>query len=195
MKSAIGTKSNEGETAPMKNAFLHEPFINGLKDVYSAEKQLVKALPNLAKAATSPTLKQGIFDHLAETEGHVMRLEEVFSSIGETAKAKTCEAMKGLVAEGEEATEEEEGNARDAAIIAAAQKVEHYEIATYGTLKTWATQMGHTEAAELLEETLNEEKAADEKLTAEAEKEYAEEDSSENDNDVEGQEDADEDEE
>jgi len=112
-------------------------------------------------------------------EGHVKRLEQVFASIGEEPKGKTCEAMKGLVAEGDETTEEEAGNARDAAIIAAAQKVEHYEIATYGTLKTWATHMEHTEAAELLEETLAEEKAADEKLTEEAEKEYEEDESGE----------------
>lgn len=187
MKASRESATMEAETET-KNEFLQEPFLDGLKDVYNAEKQLVRAIPKLAKAATSPTLKQGLLDHLKETQGHVTRLEEVFKTIGEEPKGKTCEAMKGLVAEGDEATEEEEGNARDAAIIAAAQKVEHYEIATYGTLKIWAMHLANTEAAELLEETLNEEKAADQKLTEEAEKEYAEEES-EGDSDEETEED------
>lgn len=164
-----GSKSSEGIVSEMPNEHLHEPFIDGLKDIYDAEKRLTKAIPKLMKAATSPQLKAGLEAHLAETEGHVERLEKVFESIGETAKGKACEAMKGLVEEGEEATECECDMGRDAMIIAAAQKVEHYEIATYGTLRAWAEAMDHTEAAALLAETLAEEKAADEKLTKIAE--------------------------
>ncbi|HLX64994.1 MAG TPA: ferritin-like domain-containing protein [Planctomycetota bacterium] len=151
--------------AEMPNEHLHEPFVEGLKDMYDAEKRLVKAIPKLVKAASCESLKQGLSKHLKETAGHVNRLEKVFQSIGETAKTKTCPAMKGLVEEGADATNEDDERSRDAAIIAAAQKVEHYEIASYGTLRTWAEAMGHNEAADLLEETLNEEKAADKKLT------------------------------
>lgn len=157
--------------AEMPNAHLHEPFIDALKDVFDAEKQLVKAIPKLAKAATSESLKECLSSHLSETEGHVSRLEKVFESIGETAKGKTCAAMKGLVEEGSEATKQKDGSARDASIIAAAQKVEHYEIATYGTLRAWAEAMGHEEASSILQETLDEEKAADEKLNEIAEEE------------------------
>lgn len=156
---------DEESDQKMPNEVLHEPFIDGLKDIYDAEKRLVKAIPKLIKAATSEALKEGLTNHLKETEGHVTRLEKVFASIGEDAKSKPCAAMKGLVEEGGEATEEEDDQSRDAAIIAAAQKVEHYEIATYGTLRTWAESMGHSKAAQLLNETLEEEKAADEKLT------------------------------
>jgi ferritin-like metal-binding protein YciE len=156
-------------TAEMPNAHLHEPFIDGLKDIYDAEKQLVKAIPKLIKAATSQSLKDGLTHHLHETEGHVTRLETAFESIGESAKAKMCPVMKGLVEEGGEATKQKDTNSRDAAIIAAAQKVEHYEIATYGTLRAWAEAMGHDQAAQLLSDTLDEEKAADEKLTEIAE--------------------------
>jgi len=155
--------------ADMPNAHLHAPFVDGLKDIYDAEKQLMKALPKLVKAARSDALRQGLSAHLAETGEHVTRLERVFESIGETAKGKSCPAMKGLVEEGSEAAKEKDPKSRDAAIIAAAQKVEHYEIATYGTLRTWAEAMGHNEAAGLLAETLREEKAADEKLTEIAE--------------------------
>ena len=163
MKSKKSGNSAVAETE-MENEFLHQPFIEGLKDIYDAEKQLLKALPKLEKAATDPNLKEALSNHLRETEGHVKRLERVFESIDEPAKSKTCAAMKGLVEEGGEAAKEKETDSRDACIIAAAQKVEHYEIATYGTLRSWAESMGHDEAAELLEETLEEEKAADEKL-------------------------------
>jgi ferritin-like metal-binding protein YciE len=157
-KSSGGSAVAETE---MENEFLHEPFVEGLKDIYDAEKQLLKAIPKLEKAATDPALKEALSNHLRETEGQVKRLERVFESIDEPAKSKTCAAMKGLVEEGGEATKEKDTKGRDACIIAAAQKVEHYEIATYGTLRAWAESMGHDEAAGLLEETLEEEKAAD----------------------------------
>lgn len=145
---------------------LRETFLDELKDIYNAEKQLTKALPKLANAAEHQELKDAFESHLEETETHIERLEQVFKLFGETPKGKTCKAMEGLVEEGSELIEEEAG---DAAYIAGAQKVEHYEIATYGTLKTWAELMGESEAAELLAETLDEEKAADEKLTGIAE--------------------------
>jgi ferritin-like metal-binding protein YciE len=141
-------------------------FFDELRDVLSAEKQLVKALPKLAKAATTPDLKAGFEEHLAQTETHVERLQVVFESIGETARAKTCKAMQGLIEEGSELIEEDaDPDVKDAALIAAAQKVEHYEIATYGTLATWAKLLGHKQALKLLLQTLEEEKATDEKLT------------------------------
>ena len=145
---------------------LRETFIEELKDLYDAEKQLVKALPKMAKAAKHEDLREAFEMHLHETEEHVRRLEEVFSIMGETAKGKKCKAMHGLVEEGDDLIEDEEG---DAALICAAQKVEHYEIASYGSLESWARLMEQEEAANLLEETLEEEKAADEKLTEIAE--------------------------
>ncbi len=151
---------------------LHEMFLTELRDIYDAEQQLVKALPKLSKAATHPQLKQAFDNHLSETEEHVIRLEEVFASLGEKAKAETCAAMKGLVKEGSDMIDMK-GDVADAAVdaglIAAAQKVEHYEIATYGTLVTWSSVMGHDQATRLLEATLAEEKRADEKLNALAE--------------------------
>ena len=150
----------------MKNEFLHEPFVDALKDIYDAEQQLVKALPKVAKKADHPDLKKAFTAHLEETKEQVTRLEAVFKSIKEKPTRKTCEAMKGLLEEADEIIEEEEsGPSTDALLILAAQKVEHYEIATYGTLKCWAEQMEHSEAAKLLDETLDEEKAADVKLT------------------------------
>jgi ferritin-like metal-binding protein YciE len=141
-------------------------FLDQLADVYHAEKQLTKVLPKLAKAAKSSDLKTAFESHLEETKNHVTRLERVFKSLDESIHSKPCKAMKGLVAEGGEILSENKGTAAlDAALIIAAQKVEHYEIATYGGLRSWARQMGHTEAASLLNETLAEEKAADEKLT------------------------------
>ena len=135
---------------------LNDLFIDELRDVLSAEKQLVKALPKMAKAASSPLLKKGFEKHLAQTEKQVTRLEQVFKSIGETARAKTCKAMEGLVKEGSEIIEEKaEPDVKDAALIAAAQKVEHYEIATYGTLVTWAKLLDHSKAATLLHERLH----------------------------------------
>jgi len=145
---------------------LRETLIDELKDIYDAEKQLLKALPKMAKAAEDEELKSAFESHLEETQEHVNRLEQVFKALDEPAKGKKCKAMQGLVEEGEELIEEEEG---DAALICAAQKVEHYEIATYGSLEAWAKLLGEDEAARLLAETLSEEKAADETLTSIAE--------------------------
>jgi ferritin-like metal-binding protein YciE len=151
----------------VQESALNELFIDELKDIYWAEKHLVGALPKMAKAATSDELRDAIEAHLAETENHVSRLEDVFASIDEKAVAKKCEAMAGLLAESTEIISETEKGSytRDAGIISAAQKVEHYEIASYGTLKTLATVLGYTEAADLLEATLAEEKNADSLLT------------------------------
>ena len=141
-----------------------------LKDIYSAEKQLLKALPKMAKKASSDELRAAFEEHLTVTEGQVTRLEEVFEALGKTAKAKTCKAMQGLIEEATEIMEEDADDAvMDAGIIAAAQKVEHYEIASYGTVRTWAKLCGEEEAAELLQETLDEETEADQNLTELAE--------------------------
>ena len=145
---------------------LRETFVEELKDLYDAEKQLLKALPKMAKAAEHEELKAAFETHLEETQTHVQRLEEVFEAFGETAKGKKCKAMQGLVEEGQDLIEEEEG---DAALICAAQKIEHYEIASYGSLRTWAEMLDEAEAVDLLQETLDEEKATDEKLTEIAE--------------------------
>jgi ferritin-like metal-binding protein YciE len=145
---------------------LRETFLDELSDIYDAEHQLTKALPKLAKAAEDETLKEAFESHLEETENHIQRLEEVFEIFGEKAKGKKCKAMKGLVEEGEELIKEDAG---DAGLICGAQKVEHYEIATYGSLATWAEILGEKDAAKLLNETLDEEKAADDKLTEIAE--------------------------
>ena len=149
---------------------LHRLFLDELADVYSAEQQLTKALPKMAKNAESDELREAFEQHLEQTQEHVSRLEQVFETLNESAKRKTCQAMKGLVTEGEEIMrEQKDSSALDAALIAAAQKVEHYEIASYGTLVAWAEQMGHNEAAELLGETLEEEKMTDDRLTSIAE--------------------------
>ena len=141
-----------------------------LKDIYWAEKALTKAIPKMIKNATSSELQTALKEHLAVTQQQVTRLEQVFESIGAKAAAKKCEAMDGLIREAEDIMEStEEGAVRDAGIISAGQKVEHYEIATYGTLRTFATILKEEEAASLLEETLKEEKGADEKLTEVAE--------------------------
>jgi ferritin-like metal-binding protein YciE len=135
-------------------------------DIYWAEKALTKAIPKMAKNATSPDLKEALESHLAQTHEQVGRVEMVFEIIGKKATAKKCEAMDGLIKEGEEIMEEcEQGPMRDAGIISAGQKIEHYEIASYGTLCQFAETLGFTEAADLLEQTLNEEEDADEKLT------------------------------
>jgi ferritin-like metal-binding protein YciE len=145
---------------------LKELYIDELKDLYSAETQLVKALPKLAKAAASDQLRQGFEEHLEQTKGHVQRLEKIFDSLDESPKGKKCKGMEGLIEEGSEAAEEDyEGNVLDAALIGAAQRVEHYEIAGYGTVRSLAEQLGETEHVSLLEETLEEEKETDEKLT------------------------------
>ena len=149
---------------------LHELLEEELKDIYDAEKQLTKALPKLAKKASSPDLKAGFEAHLRQTEDQIDRLEQVFELLELPAKGKKCKGMKNLIAEGEEMIAEAEDEAtRDALMIAAAQKVEHYEIAAYGTVRTWAQLLGKSEAASLLEESLEEEKETDEKLTTIAE--------------------------
>lgn len=149
----------------MKLDNLRKIFVEELRDLYSAENQLVKALPKMATGACSEELKQALEDHLEQTRGHVERLEEVFEQLDETPKGKTCKAMKGLVEEGSEILEEDgEDSVIDAGIIAAAQKVEHYEIAGYGTVRTWAGLLGENEAAELLQETLDEEGEANKLL-------------------------------
>jgi ferritin-like metal-binding protein YciE len=141
-----------------------------LKDLYSAEKQLVEALPDIAEAASSKELQNAISEHLEETRGHVKRLEGVFQAIGIQPESEHCDGMEGLISEGSEIAEADgDGDARDAALIGAAQRVEHYEIAAYGTARALARQLGHTDAAKLLDETLDEESAADEKLTRIAE--------------------------
>jgi ferritin-like metal-binding protein YciE len=145
---------------------LKELYIDELKDLYSAENQLVKALPKMAKAVSSVELRQGFEEHLEQTKGHVQRLEQVFESLGESSKGKKCKGMQGLVEEGAEVMGEDlEGALMDAALIGAAQRVEHYEIAAYGTVCAFAEELGQTEQASLLTETLKEEKETDEKLT------------------------------
>jgi len=155
----------------MKIKNLNDLFLNELRDIYHAEKQLLKALPKMAKAASSDELRNAFDGHLQETRQHVQRLEQVFQEFDEKAKGKTCEAMEGLVAEGSEVMDKaSEPAALDAGLIASAQKVEHYEIASYGTLVSWANRLGRARAADLLKQTLAEEKAADEKLTSIAER-------------------------
>ncbi|MCR9065857.1 MAG: ferritin-like domain-containing protein [Cytophagales bacterium] len=145
---------------------LEELFEDGLKDIYWAEKKLVKSLPEMEEKATNEKLKKSLKDHLKETEKQVERLEEVFKSIDKKPTAKKCEAMAGLIEEGEEIIEEtESGDVRDAGIIMACQKVEHYEIASYGTLAAFAKVLGYKKAVKLLLETLEEEKNADEHLS------------------------------
>ena len=164
------TKAPE-QTTDVQESALNELFIDELKDIYWAEKHLAKALPKMAKAATSDELRTAIQNHLAETENHITRLESAFESIGVKAVAVKCEAMAGLIKEGDEIVAETEKGSltRDAGIISAAQKIEHYEIASYGTLKTLALVLGYNEAAELLDSTLQEEKNADSLLTKIAE--------------------------
>lgn len=166
---AKGSKA-PGSNGTIKQSQLMKLFEDELKDIYWAEKALTKALPKMIKNATAPELVEALQNHLEETEGHVTRAEQVFEVLGKKATAKKCEAMAGLIKESEEImSDTEKGAMRDAGIISAGQKVEHYEIASYGTLRTFAETLGLTEAVELLEETLNEEKAADEKLTEVAE--------------------------
>lgn len=160
---ATSTKKNPVQG----NSALKELFTDELKDMLWAEKQLVKSLKKLSKSATATELKGAFDTHLTETEGHITRLEQVFESIGEKATAKKCEAMAGLAKEAEELIESTDAGTevRDAALISAAQKCEHYEIASYGTLKTLAGVLGYTDAQELLNQTLTEEKNTDELLT------------------------------
>jgi ferritin-like metal-binding protein YciE len=145
-------------------------FIDELRDAYHAEKQLTKALPKLAKAATAPDLRKAIESHLKETENHVKRLEQVFETLEEPAKTKVCAGMAGIIEEGSEMIKKEDrGAALDAGIIAGAQRAEHYEMAAYGSLMAWAEALGHDDVMELLGATLEEERAADEKLSELAE--------------------------
>jgi ferritin-like metal-binding protein YciE len=149
---------------------LHDAFVDELRDTYDAEKQLTKALPKLAKAAASEGLRTAFETHLEETRGHVERLEQVFELLDEKVQGKHCDGIAGIIDEGKSIMEEDFDEATmDACLIAAGQRAEHYEMAAYGTLVAWARGMGHTEAATLLQETLDEEKAADEKLTSLAE--------------------------
>ena len=150
----------------MEHNALKELYVDELKDIYNAENQLVKALPKMAKAATSDELRTGFEEHLEQTRGHVQRLEQIFKALGEKPTGKKCKGMEGLVAEGQEMMDEDfEDDLMDAALISAAQRVEHYEIAAYGTVRTYAELLGEDEAVTLLEQTLEEEKETDQKLS------------------------------
>jgi ferritin-like metal-binding protein YciE len=145
---------------------LEKLFIDELKDIYNAEKQITRALPKMAKSAESPELQQAFTKHLKETEGQIQRLEKIFQELGQAVRGKKCKGMEGLIEEGKEKMEEEdEGPLLDAALIASAQKVEHYEIAAYGCLRTYAELLGLSEAPQLLQQTLEEEEATDKILT------------------------------
>jgi ferritin-like metal-binding protein YciE len=155
---------------PAKQKTLKDLFLETLKDMYHAEKQILRALPKMAKTANSDQLRQAFEKHRDETEGQVERLEQVFEMIGKPARGKPCEAIQGIVEESKEVMEEFQGSeALDAGLLAAAQAVEHYEISRYGTLKTWAAQLGMNDAAKLLDQTLQEEKRTDALLTELAE--------------------------
>jgi ferritin-like metal-binding protein YciE len=149
---------------------LHDAFVDELRDAYDAEKQLTKALPKLAKAARSPDLRAAFEAHLDETRGQIVRLEQIFANLGEKVRGKHCDGIAGIIEEGKAVMEEDFDEATmDACLIAAGQRAEHYEMAAYGTMVAWARAMGHAEAADLLQETLDEEKAADETLSSLAE--------------------------
>ena len=178
-KKTAATKSKPAKSTPSKTAAaqktpakkdaakeLKDLFEDSLKDIYWAEKALVKALPKMHKNATDPKLKTAIADHLAQTQTHVKRIEDCFSAIGKKAQAKKCDAMQGILDEGTSIIEETQpGAVRDAGIIAASQKVEHYEIASYGTMATYAKLLGQKEVLKLLLETLKQEKTCDKDLT------------------------------
>ena len=154
----------------MTEKTLNDLFLTTLKDVYYAEKAILRALPKMAKAAESGDLKEAFVKHRDETAGHVERLEQIFDKLGKKASGKTCEAIKGIIEEGEEIMDDfEDSDALDAGLIAAGQAVEHYEISRYGTLRSWAQQLGMRDAAKLLDQTLAEEKKTDELLTQLAE--------------------------
>jgi ferritin-like metal-binding protein YciE len=154
----------------MKIETMEELFVSQIEDLYDAEKRLVQALPKMAEAISSVQLRQAVQSHLRETEGHVTRLEEIFAELGKKPKATTCDAMKGLISGGEKViSDTDESPLRDAGIVAAANRVEHYEIAGYGSAHTFAEMLGMKRAASLLDQTLKEEKAADTKLTQLAE--------------------------
>ena len=149
---------------------LHDMFIDELRDTYDAEKQLTKALAKLAKASSNPKLRQAFESHLQETQGQIDRLEQIFESLDEKVRGKHCDGIAGIIEEGKSIMDEDlDETTMDACLIAAGQRAEHYEMAAYGTLVAWAQAMGHTEAAKLLQKTLDEEKAADKKLSGLAE--------------------------
>lgn len=166
-KSSSVSLGGTSKTGKMENSEFHEFFVDELKDIYWAEKHLSKALPKMKKSATSSELAAAFEKHTEETKTHIATLEQVFELLGEKAQAKKCDAMEGLVKEAEGVIEDTDSGTliRDAGLILAAQKVEHYEIATYGTLVVFAQNMGHTDAAELLQFTLENEKATDVALT------------------------------
>jgi ferritin-like metal-binding protein YciE len=170
-KTGKGASNPTGKTGKMENSEFHKFFVDELKDILWAEKHLVKALPKMKKAATSPELAAAFDKHTQETQVHIDTLEQVFALLGEKASAKKCDAMEGLLAEAESIIDDTDSGTliRDAGLILAAQKVEHYEIATYGTLRTFAQNMGHTDVVELLQQTLDNEKATDVALTQVAE--------------------------
>jgi ferritin-like metal-binding protein YciE len=150
----------------MEQNDLRELYVDELKDLYDAENQLIKALPKMAEAATSDQLRSGFEQHLEQTREHAQRIERIFNSMGEKVKGKKCKGMNGLISEGQDVMGEDyDGELMDAALISAAQRVEHYEIAAYGTVRTFANILGEQEAVTLLEQTLEEEKETDEKLT------------------------------
>jgi ferritin-like metal-binding protein YciE len=159
-----------GDITMAEAGTLHDAFLDELRDLYDAEKQLTKALPKLAKTATSPKLREAFESHLEETRGHIERLEQVFETLDERARGKHCDGIAGIIEEGKAIMEEDfEEVTMDACLIAAGQRAEHYEIGAYGTVIAWAEAMGHDEAVSLLTQNLKEEKAADKKLTALAE--------------------------
>lgn len=170
-QKTVKTSKPSGMSGKMKNAEFHKFFVDELKDIYWAEKHLIKALPRMQKAATSKELSAAFEKHTAETQMHIETLEKVFALLEEKAVAKKCDAMEGLLEEAKSIIAETQKGTmiRDAGLILAAQKVEHYEIATYGTLTVFAGNMGHTEIAGLLQQTLDNEKATDSALTGIAE--------------------------
>ena len=168
-RSTTDDRENNQPSEGMDNP-LHKAFLDEIADIYNAEQHLIKALPRMQKAAQSTELQEAIESHLRETEQQAQRIEEAVETLGETLQRKKCKAMEGLLAEAKEMMDEYEGDpALDAVLISAAQKVEHYEIATYGTICAWAEYMNHNEALDLFRENLEEEKSADEKLSQIAE--------------------------
>jgi ferritin-like metal-binding protein YciE len=166
MREAQRQSEKLKEISEMESQTLKELYVEELKDIYSAETQLVKALPKMAEAATSEELSKGFQDHLEQTKGHVRRLEQIFDQLGEKPTGKKCKGMEGLVEEGKEMIDDEfEGETLDSGLISAAQRVEHYEIAAYGTVRAFAEILGQDQAVQLLEQTLQEEKDTDQKLT------------------------------
>jgi ferritin-like metal-binding protein YciE len=154
----------------MQESSLKELYLKELRDIYDAEKQIAKALPKMAKAASSGQLSQGFEMHLDQTKNHITRLEQIFAELDESPKGESCDGMEGLIEEGSEVMEDLDPEALDAGLISTAQRVEHYEIAAYGSLRTWAKILGDKQAVSLLQETLDEEKETDQKLTQLAEK-------------------------